>query len=233
MRFFVFIGFLLFSFGSLASDWENGVKAVKDEAYEKALVSFSKLEKSGEESPALFYNMALCYHSISSNGKATAYYLKALKLNPNQDEALVQLKKINKELNPLKELNHPSIYLKNRNSWFYFFLITALIAGTLFIINRVRLRSLGIALLAITFTGISLVCYFFSYKQYHYNSSNQLAVTAEVPQELLTAPTENGSVLEEIPSGTILKFVEKKDNWFRVVWKGKKAWIKSKNVILV
>lgn len=233
MKYLIFIGLIIFSFVSFASDWENGLKAVKSEAYEKALVWFNKLEKKGEESSALFYNMGLCYHSISSNGKATAYYLKALKLNPNQDEALVQLKKLNKDLNPLKELNHPSIYLKNRNSWFYFFLITALISGALFIINRVRLRSLGVALLAILFTGISLTCYFFSYKQYSYNSTHQLAITTELPQELITAPTENGSVIEEIPTGSILKFVEKKDNWLRVIWKGKKAWIKSEYVILV
>ncbi len=233
MKYLIFIGLFVFSFVSRASDWENGLKAIESEAYEKALVSFNKLEKKGEESAALFYNMGLCYHSISSNGKATAYYLKALKLNPNQDEALVQLKKINKELNPLKVLKHPAIYLKNPNSWFYFFLITALVAGVLFIINRVRLRSIGVALVAILFTGISLACYIFSYKQYSYNSTHQLAVTTEVPQELITAPTENGSVIEEIPTGSILKFVEKKDNWLRVVWKGKKAWIKSKNVILV
>lgn len=233
MRFFGVIFVVLISFSSWASDWEKGIAAMKSEAYEKALVHFNKLEKDGEEAAALYYNMGLCYHSVSMNGKALAYYLKTLKANRNHEEALSQIKKIDENIDPLEMLNPPKINLKNRNAWFYIFLISSFLAALLLVWNRLKLRSLGIALIGIVFLLASLLSFYFSYQQHQYASGKQLAVSVGGMQELLTAPTANGSVLEEIPSGTVLKLLDEKKEWVLVEWKGNKAWLKSHTVILV
>lgn len=75
-----------------ASGWLKEANDAYDEGnYDQALSLYSRIEESGLESAALFYNKGNTYYKMKSYPMAILYYEKALKLNPGNEDIRVNL----------------------------------------------------------------------------------------------------------------------------------------------
>ena len=89
------IGFFMFfsemSFAQNQALFDQGKQQYKSEKYQDAIGSWTKIEKSGEHSAALYFNLANAHYKLNSVGPSIYYYEKALELAPNDSEILNNL----------------------------------------------------------------------------------------------------------------------------------------------
>lgn len=69
------------------TDWEKANKAYSKGKYERALALYQNIEKSGQVSSSLYYNIGNTYFRLKQNGHAILYFERALKMNPGNKDA--------------------------------------------------------------------------------------------------------------------------------------------------
>ena len=88
----IVMGFLMLftemSFAQNQALFDQGKQQYKLEKFQDAISSWSKIEKSGEHSSALYFNLANAHYKLNSVGPSIYYYEKALELASNDSEIL-------------------------------------------------------------------------------------------------------------------------------------------------
>ena len=97
----IFLVIVLFSYSSLAeSNFEKGVTAYKEKKYEEAQALLTSAMEENPTNLAILNNLALTYFERNQKGKALAFWLKALKLDPSFEEAQQGIQFIRAKLTP-------------------------------------------------------------------------------------------------------------------------------------
>jgi tetratricopeptide (TPR) repeat protein len=71
--------------------WAKGNEAYSMGEFNNAIQCYSKIEKQGLVSAALYYNMGNAYYRLKENGKAILYYERTLKVDPANSDARINL----------------------------------------------------------------------------------------------------------------------------------------------
>jgi len=88
--FFLFVSFLT-NAQPLSEVFEQGNQLYKNADYRGAINTYHKIEKSGYQSDALYFNLANSYYKLNEVAPSIYYYEKALKLNPMNEDAKYNL----------------------------------------------------------------------------------------------------------------------------------------------
>lgn len=73
-------------FADAREDFNQAVELYNQGEFQEALELFKSVEEQGYVDAELFYNLGNCYYKTEHKGMAVAYYLKALKQDPRDDD---------------------------------------------------------------------------------------------------------------------------------------------------
>jgi tetratricopeptide (TPR) repeat protein len=223
-----------------ASLIEKGNKAYTGRFYQQAIDCYLKVEKSGYESPELYYNLGNAYFKQNDFSAAILYYEKAKRLDPGDDDINYNLKvantKIIDKIDAVQEFFLIRWY-KNIASVFSFntWAITAILMLVLFLgLLSLYLfsRSLKIKKLAFWSSGVALLItlLFFIFAQTQYSSLNNskeaIIFTPSVTAK--SSPDANSTDLFVMHEGTKVKVIDHVGEWSEIrIANGSVGWVNT------
>lgn len=149
------------------SDFETGVKLYNDSQYDSALGYFKAIEERELASSELYYNLGNCYYKTNQKGLAVAYYLKALRLEPRNEDIKANLGFVRSTLrdksddslqNPIWNfIKNSSLAFHERELTWAVFAVFVMIVGILIFMIFYKEKNLPLVILLIIFIAIALV----------------------------------------------------------------------------
>ncbi len=243
MKKHLFIGLFLTSFVSLKATHFEAHQSVFDNAnqlqqegkFQEALPLYLIIETTSTlPSSTLFYNMGNCYYQLEEWAYARAYFEKALKLAPMDDQTITNLnltlkeiegptyKKIHSTDNPLR------VFTQHR--WLLFILLFVLCFIFSFLIFKFN-SSEKIRKLFLTFSILSGLLFFISFTGYvSYFFEKQKAIIA-LKSDAYESPIEKSLVLKVLDSGQKVLVLDKIKDWVQIQQGENKFWVKSNGLI--
>lgn len=239
---------LLFSVSAFAqsAEWNSAVEAYSEGKYEEAANAYLSIEKSGEVSPELFYNLGNTYYRANKIGKAVLYYERALKLDPSNKDAqnnlqLARLKTLDK-IDAVPEFVLLT-WIKNIRSaissdgWAVVSLVLLALALMLMLLylfsRRSRIRKLFFILAVVCFF-ITLVSFLFSLALASNARESSSAVVVESLGSVRSSPQSGGNSIFILHEGTKMKVLENVGEWYKIeIEDGRQGWIKAGDVEII
>jgi len=220
-------------------------KAYQQEQYQDALNNYLKIYKNGYESSELYYNIGNCYFRTGKIGGAILFYEKALRLNPDDEDALYNLS-IAKARTVDKINDVPQVFIVQ---WWDSFLALFTLRGWVIILSGIYLLFIagfsvyyfsgssfgrrlgfysGVFFLALTiFSGVCLTSKYNKVNNTHYGVL--LTNTITVKQ----SPNEKAADAFVIHEGLKFSIEDELDDWVKIkLADGKIGWL-QKNVFKV
>ncbi len=241
----IFISLLSFSGGGVQAQTPDSLftsanKLYQQEKYIEALDQYQKIEKQDLESVSLYFNMANIYYRTNQVAPAVYYYEKALKLNPNNKDILVNLEFANRmildNIEPLpkslwQKFMESTVLRFTYETWSKIAVGFAFVFALLFLLyhfsystGKKRIYFIT-SILSVIFVTTSL---FFAYRNKHYVNRNIEAIIFSTAAPVKNAPTNSSDVYFELHEGTKVLILETLDNWKKIkIADGKMGWIDS------
>jgi tetratricopeptide (TPR) repeat protein len=212
--------------------------------YDRALNEYVKLADAGYQSASLYFNIGNCYFKEGQLGYAILYYLRAKRLNPNDDDINSNLAfarqfmptrlegvKINPVTEFLKKVVSP--FTLNTLAW----LSSILLAAFFLFLSAViyfRLRGLGgklivYALLVLMIIGLGMTTY-----KYRIEYLVKTGVIVSEEARVFSAPSVDSDVEFVGAFGLTFEVGKKIDDYFLVIFENKrKGWIKRNDIEII
>ncbi len=219
------------------SEFNKANELYRKNNFEVAAKEYKKLVDSGYESSALYYNLGNAYYRQGALGNAILFYEKALKLNPNDEDAAHNLALANsKTVDRIEPLPKFFIFqwwesllaIFNINGWTisaYIFFILILISIAIYFFskqNRAQKYSFwgGLIMLTLFIFSTAILTVRFSREE---NIKN--AIITETIVNIKTAPDNDSNDAFVVHEGLKVKLEDKINNWVKVrLQDGKVGW---------
>jgi len=252
---YIIVVLLLTAFGSGAQErvqthFEKGLAAYQAKNYAEAQTNLSA---SLEESPnnlAVLNNLALTLLELNQKGKALAYWLKALKLDPGFEEAQKGAAFVRSKLASnafsVKETDFESLRKSlltglSLNFMFGLTAITFLVAGLQWIRHLSQVKKATqeeaapppVSLVSIAFSTIFVLCAVtLSLKMWDHLTPRAIVIKEKV--ELKIAPGADQSKIVELNEGTEVEIGLVKDVWVQVKIPGNySGWLNKEEIQII
>jgi len=210
----------------------------KEHKYDEALEKYKNIEETGYMSDNLYYNIANVHYKLEEVAPAILYYKKALKLNPNLDDAKFNLKMAQLRAVDKIEKLPVTFFVKFWNwlaniltvqQWAYFAVAMAFFSSIAFIfyffasssvIKRVSFVK------SITGFILLIVAVVIAQQQDTWEKSHKDAVVMTENSYIKVAPNENSEDKFILHEGTEVLVIDQVDDWVRIkLADGKRGWI--------
>ena len=218
----------------------------KEDNYEDALQKYKSIEETGFIADDLFYNMANIYYKLDEVAPAILYYNRALKVNPNLDDAkfnlkMAQLRTVDKiEKLPVTFFVNFWNWLANIltvHQWAMFSVLLAFFTAIAFIFyffassSVIKRISFVKSLTSFVFMIIAIVI---AHQQNTWESNNKEAVIMAENSYIKISPNENSDDKFILHEGTEVLIVDQVDDWLRIkLDDGKIGWIYSGDIEVI
>lgn len=186
--------------------------------YEKLVTQDSAVNSS------LFYNLANAYYKNGALGKSILFFEKALKINPNNDDAAFNLALANTQIKDkfetIPEVNS-SIFFRKINSVIHYetmglvSIILLLTASSLYLYSKYK-NEKKLHLIGVYASIIAIVLTFLSFKQKAAIDAYHAGVITKPAANIFSAPNENSTLLFEIHEGSKLQILNIDNNWYNI-----------------
>lgn len=223
--------------------FEKGNDLYKDGKYDLAVKEYESVLAAHKESSQLYFNLGNCYYKLQQTAQSIYNYEKALVLDPNNKEALNNIKFAQKrtidEIKVIPKVGFAKLLrdftgIYPFDTWAYiaigfavFFLV--FFVGYYFsqtgVIKRVFFVGMFIVLL---FVLMSVAAAFF--EKSHYDNERPAIVFAE-SADVRSEPQNASSSIFILHEGTKVYVEETLDNWKKIqLTDGTEGWIDSKAI---
>lgn len=241
----VIVVFLISILGIAQEDqvFQKANTLYNQEQYQEAIDAYTSILETGQESEALYYNLANANYKLSNIGPSIYYYEKALELAPNDEDIKNNLAFANNATIDAIDVIPEGVISRTINrftnmfsfdTWAWVSVCCVLLFVFLFILYysaiiaiRKRLFFLGswIALL------IGLFAVFFAFKQHSFINSNQYAIVFAQESTIKSEPNLRSEEVFELHEGTKVKVTETVNDWKKIkLADGKIGWIPATDI---
>jgi tetratricopeptide (TPR) repeat protein len=235
---------------SALSNFEKGLSAYNAKNYAEAQAAFSAALEESPNNIGILSNLALTHFELNQKGKALAYWLKALKLDPGFEEAQKGAEFVRSKLAPnafsVKDTDFESLRKSlltglSLNLLFGLTALTFLVAGLQWIKHLSQAKKAAheeaplppISLLSIGFSLLFVVCaVVLTLKTWDHLTPRAIVVKEKV--ELKIAPGADQSKIVELNEGTEVEIGIVKDAWVQVKIPGNySGWLNKEEIQII
>ena len=243
---FISLVTVVFAQAAEIASFQKGNDAYLKNNFSDAIKSYQELVNDGYQSSEIYFNLGNAYYKSDSLASAILYYEKAKKLNPDDDDIIVNLKLANlktiDKTDAKEELIFKSWWDKFLNSrtadgWGILCIVSLFIAFVLLTIFRISVSSTRKQILFIGFS-LFLVCslsfFLLAKLNYTHQTETGQAILFSSSATIKSAPTENSKDLFVIHEGAKVNIIEKNNSWFRIrLDNGNEGWITESSVKII
>ncbi|PQJ79922.1 tetratricopeptide repeat protein [Polaribacter porphyrae] len=218
----------------------------KTEKFEEAIKTYKQIEKQGNISSELFYNLGNAYYKINKVGPSIYYYEKSLKLDPLNEDAknnLVFAKRLaldNIEELPksvFQKLNVNFLQKISYNQWAIVVVGFSILGSLLFLLFYFSLspsKKRFYFVTSILSFLLLIVSFIITYNQYNFHQNNKEAIVFAEETEIRNAPTLNSEKVFTLHEGTKVIVLDNVDDWRKIkIADGKVGWIVANEIKLL
>lgn len=245
-RVIVFIFILLNVYGFAQTNQElfsNANKFYELGEFNEAISLYKKIEKSGEISADLYYNLGNSYYKLNEVAPSIYYFEKALKVNPSHEDAANNLRFANRmtideiESLPktfLQKIGANVIHQFSFETWAAVAVIASFLAAILFLFyyfSKTTKQKLLFFNLSLIVSVLFAITIFFAFSAYNFYKKNRAAIIFDAKVEINNAPSGRSEVIFELHEGTKVLILDDLDNWKKIkLADGKIGWINSNSL---
>lgn len=231
------------SFNTFASTQDDYTKAnsfYNEGNYEEAIGIYEEILSSNNIAPDIYYNLGNAYYKNNQIPLAILNYERTLKLKPDHEDALFNLKMTNKKtVDKIERL--PELFIANSwrnlvtsrtvNNWAYFTVGLVFLALLFFIIY---LLTTPVLFKKISFYSgsffliVSLFCWLMASQHQRINASSSEAIIFEPTITIQSEPNLKAEKLFTLHEGTKVKLLEQVNDWSKIkLPNGNVGWVAS------
>ncbi len=205
--------------------FQQAVAAYGRGDYRRAAELFRAVEAERPRDPYVLYNLGNAYYELEERGRAVAYWLRALRLRPRDEDARFNLRLVAGD-DPVIGGALPPLPLSAEE---LAFLMTLLWVGgcTTLIVQRRTHRGY------LNFTGGALILLAALCAAVLLRPRTDYAIVAERGAPLRSAPLDASEVITTTSPGTGYRVQERRGDWLRVARGATEGWIAGSAVELV
>ena len=207
----------------------------KANQFAEAAAVYDKITAQGYRSAEVYYNLGNCYYKMHNNGKAILNYERALKLAPDDEDIvhnlkLAQLTTIDR-VQPVPQLAivtkwNNLLHSFSSRGWAVFALVLVWLSLILFAIYLFVSRKGVVLFFTITVFVLSLVSVGLGVKQAHTEDDSGTAILMVANVNVKSAPDENATDIFTIHEGVKLYLCDHVGNWNKIrLADGKVGWV--------
>lgn len=219
---------------------EKGNDAYASENFEEAIQFYLSDISNGNQSSDLYYNLGNAYYRLNEIGESIWAYQTAIKLNPDNTDAIFNLQFVN-EMTVDKIDRHQTgvgswvkarLFGVNPNFWVYWsWFLSLVLAISLYFfftktsafINTISSLSIFIVGLAFIFTiSLSII------QKNQIIQKNHFVIT-EAMAKIQNEPKQESLTSFELHEGAELNIISENSNWYEVEINGNKGWTLKEN----
>ena len=218
--------------------FQTGIKYYQEGNYDDAIKMFSKIEKSGIESAALYYNLGNAYFKSGDLGRAVLYYHRAKRLGPGDADIINNLKfasqfsevqMVGVQLNPIEAFLKETVgsYQLSALGWlsslFFISLVVLLIMkfGLQFCFTGIDAVIISVLCLTIFAAGLT------SFK-YRVDYLDRRAVILAPDAPVYSGPSSNTELELRGAPGLVVELLQESGDYYNVLLENKRrGWIKK------
>lgn len=214
--------------------------------YELAITEYSKIIKSGYESPEIYYNLGNAYYRNNKFTYAIYNYEKAKLLSPADADIEQNLKMANLQIfdkiKPMTEFFLSRItrnLIKSQSSNFWIILsigafIIFLTAAVIYLFSKIRILKIVSFIFGIVLFVTSVTTFIFAKQQYSYQTTHNTAIVFSPSVSIKSEPDDGAKELFVIHEGLKVKINRSSSSWYEIkLADGKEGWLKKNNVKLL
>lgn len=242
--FFLFIALCAASVQAAASDPSTEFRFANDlfqkQNYDSAAKIYERLIAQEYLSAEVYYNLANAYYKLNSTSRAILNYERALKLKPDDEDILfnlkvAQLKAVDK-IEPVPEIFYRR-WIKSISSslttdgwsrfvigciWIMFFF------GAIYIVAaKTSMKRIGFVLAAF-FLIITLCGWLLTQQSFNDHVAQKSAVIMSVTAYVKSSPGDKNTDLFLLHEGTTVDILDSYENWVKIrIANGSVGWLKS------
>lgn len=223
--------------------FSKGIEAFAKKEYKEAASVFSELVITDSLNATLHYNLGTSYLKMQNTGLSIYHLEKALKLNPNYEQAKVNLSfaeklKIGSTKGnlpiPQQQMLYSVFDFLSPNTWAYvalgtMFLGVGFLVFYLFSNNsslKKMLFGLGILMLVLSVCG-----YFISTNQSKYLTTNHYVIFVHKETSLMTEPRSISKILSKVPEGSKGFIKDETNQWIKIQLQNDTiGWVEKNNI---
>ena len=214
--------------------------------YEKAILSYQQVLKSGNVAPALYFNLGNAYYKTNDLPNAILYYERAHRLAPNDDEINFNLNLARSQIIDkidtvpqffLTRWWHPLRGTMRADSWGYLSLVTftvfLLLFGIYLFSRLLTLKKITFWLGTIFFI-IAVLSFFMGHKQSELLNAKNQAIIMSPAVTVKSSPDMSGTELFMLHEGTKVSVEDSLGEWREIrISNGNKGWIRESDYTVI
>ena len=245
MKNILFILVLVSSLGysqTVTDLFEKGNSSYKNGDYKTAITLYRSIEAQNKVSSELYFNLGNCYYKLNKVAPTIYNYEKALRLDPNNEDARnnlifakrLTLDRIEKLPQSVFQKLQASLFVIDYASWGYFSILFSVFTALLFLGYYFSLTSSNKRLFFSSgiITALLLICSFsIAYTQYQSLMNKKEAIIFSEEAIVKTEPTVNSDESFVLHEGTKVVLLDTVDDWKKIkLVDGKIGWLPSLNL---
>jgi tetratricopeptide (TPR) repeat protein len=224
-------------------DFQKANELYQKQNYDSAVKIYEQLASQNYNSAEVYYNLGNSYYKLNNVARAILNYERALRLKPDDDDILfnlkvAQLKVVDKietvpEIFYVRWLKSISLLLTPDN-WSRMVIaciwIMFLFAAMYVLSSAVIMKRIGF-LMAALFLIISICTFLISGQSYTNQVTQKRAVVMSVSSYVKSSPGDNNTDLFLLHEGTRIDVLDSYDNWVKIrIANGSIGWVKSVDI---
>ncbi|PJA07442.1 MAG: hypothetical protein COX70_06595 [Flavobacteriales bacterium CG_4_10_14_0_2_um_filter_32_8] len=239
----IFLLFSTASFAAVSEDFTIANKLYSEKKYEEAIKQYESIITADNQSTDIYYNLGNAYYKTNNIPSAILNYERALKLQPDNEDALFNLAMVNKltvdKIDRLPELfieNSWSNLITSRtvDNWAYScigLLFLSLLFFVGYLITRIVIIKKTNFYAGVLFFGLSMFCFLLAFQHNKIIKESSEAIIFISTTTIQSEPNENSEKLFTLHEGTKVKLLEESNAWSKIkLPNGNVGWIASKEI---